>query len=77
MSRSRKNTPVTGITTARSEAEDKRIWHKRARAMMRARLLEPDPAPVIDIEASSDWLMSKDGKRYWGGTDFEPQAVRK
>ena len=32
MSRSRRKTPIFGITTATSEAEDKRLWHKRLRA---------------------------------------------
>jgi len=29
MSRSRLKTPIFGHTTARSEADDKRLWHKR------------------------------------------------
>lgn len=67
MSRSRKKSPVTGITVADSEAQDKRLWHKRLRAMTRARLAhEDDPFPVAVNEASSPWLMSKDGKRWWG-----------
>lgn len=39
MSRSRRKTPMFGYTTATSEAEDKRIWHKRWRAQLRGQLI--------------------------------------
>lgn len=29
MARSRRKTPIFGITNARSEAQDKRLWHQR------------------------------------------------
>jgi hypothetical protein len=51
------------MSTADSESADKRIWHKRARAMWRGRLAhDPDPLPVLDNEACNPWDMLKDGK---------------
>ena len=38
MSRSLRKTPIFGHTTARSEADDKRLWHKRWRASERDQL---------------------------------------
>ena len=66
MSRSRRKTPIFGITTATSEAEDKRLWHKRLRAKTRDQLkADPDdPIPVDHREVSDPWGMSKDGRRY-------------
>lgn len=63
MSRSRRKTPIAGYATAESEAQDKRIWHKRARAMQRQRLhWDGDPLPVQPNEAINPWAMGKDGK---------------
>jgi len=38
MSRSIRKTPIFGHTTARSESDDKRLWHKRWRAIERDQL---------------------------------------
>jgi hypothetical protein len=38
MSRSLRETPIFGHTTAHSEADDKRLWHKRWRASERNQL---------------------------------------
>ena len=67
MSRSRRKTPIFGITTATSEAEDKRLWHKRLRAKTRDQLKAgpEDPIPVDHREVSDPWGMAKDGRRYW------------
>lgn len=83
MSRSRRKTPVTGIATAESEAEDKRLWHKRMRAMVRTQLHhETDPQPLHDNAAGNVWGMAKDGKRYWSpkklrGWNFTVADIRK
>jgi len=39
MSRSVRKNPIMGITTCRSEKEDKQIWHKRWRRRERIVLL--------------------------------------
>lgn len=75
MSRSRRKTPIFGHTTARSEADDKRLWHKRWRSRVRDQLasLDPDgdPLPVPRQAVSSTWVMAKDGK-HW----FDPRRQR-
>lgn len=66
MTRSRKKTPVFGISTSVSEKADKVAAHKRERRKIRTRLrIEPDaellPHPR---EISNVWAYAKDGKRY-------------
>lgn len=81
MSRSRRRTPVCGITCARSEAYDKRIWHKRARARIRVLIYRhcPDDTPVLDHrEVSNPWAMAKDGRqRLEPGTPWFAKCMRK
>lgn len=73
MSRSRRKTPIFGHTSARSEADDKRLWHKRWRSHDRDQRasLDPcgDPFPVHRQSVSSTWDMAKDGK-HW----FDPRS---
>lgn len=61
MSRSRRKVPIFGHTTARSEADDKRLWHKRWRSRERDQLAslspESDPLPVQRQAVSSTWDM--------------------
>lgn len=70
MSRSRRRTPIFGHTTARSEAHDKRLWHKRWRARERERLAvltaDVDHLPTPRNAVSSTWDMAKDGKWWFG-----------
>jgi hypothetical protein len=63
MSRSRRKTPICGITTAESEKKDKRIANRKLRRRVRAALhADPDaPLPLLR-EVSDPWLMDKDGK---------------
>lgn len=68
MSRSRRKTPIFGHTTARSEANDKRLWHKRWRSRQRDQLVvgaEDDPLPVPRNVVSNTWNMAKDGKSWF------------
>lgn len=66
MSRSIRKTPIFGITMARSEANDKRLWHKRWRARERTQLAtvgaDTDHVTVHRNAVSSTWHMAKDGK---------------
>lgn len=77
MSRSYRKTPISGITTAESEAMDKRIWHKRMRARQRDRLMtDSESEPVHTREVSDPWGMGKDGKR-WVPDAYRPKLMRK
>ena len=67
MSRSRRHTPITGITTARSEAYDKRRWHKRFRVLARSRDIELTDERLV----SDPWSMQKDGKKWWNPALFK------
>ncbi|WP_420128493.1 hypothetical protein [Longimicrobium sp.] len=63
MSRSRRRTPICGITTAKSEKKDKRIANRTLRRRVRATLHGDPHAPLpLPREVSDPWLMDKDGK---------------
>jgi len=63
MSRSRRKTPICGITTAQSEKQDKRIANRRLRCRVRSALRgDPDALLPLLREVSDPWLMDKDGK---------------
>ena len=66
MSRSRKKHNIGGVTTAASEKDDKKQWHKVFRQKNRI-LLNTVPETgetvfVTEKETSDPWKMSKDGK---------------
>lgn len=70
MSRSRRKSPVHAVASARSEAVDKRLWHKRWRARVRDQLAasapDGDPQPLDRRAVSDPWSMAKDGKCWIG-----------
>lgn len=80
MSRSRRKTPIVGYSTARSEADDKRLWHKRWRARERDQLAgvgpDSDPLPIHLQEVSSTWDMAKDGKHWFAPPRQQALAER-
>ncbi len=57
MSRSRRHAPVCGITTARSEKQDKRQANRCLRRKVRSGHLELELLDVSDV-----WSFSKDGR---------------
>lgn len=66
MSRSRKKTPISGVTTARSEAFDKQTWHRAYRRAERVRVsADPESEPRHINEFTSAWDRQKDGKLYY------------
>ena len=75
MSRSHRKTSVHAITSARSEAEDKRSWHQRWRARVRNQLVtagqDNDLQPLDRRAVSDPWHMAKDGKCW-----IEPRRLR-
>lgn len=82
MSRSRRKTPIFGMTGAKSERRDKQAWHSRMRAKVRTGLtvmpqaqLDGYVAPV-ENEVGSVWAMAKDGKHYFGTDRQETIATR-
>lgn len=78
MSRSRRKTPMCGITTAASERFDKQTWHRAFRKAERQRLtVSPLSEPHHFREFSDDWTMNKDGKCYWGEEHRSARWLRK
>ncbi len=77
MSRSRRKTPVAGITTSDSEKQDKRRANRKLRRRVRAILpAEPD-AVLPDLrEVSSVWGFDKDGKQRFD-PESHPRLMRK
>ena len=79
MSRSRRKTPICDWFGCRSEKDEKRVWHRRMRAMIRQRLLEPDFDAILlplPNEVETVWCMSKDGKSWFDAREH-PEWMRK
>jgi hypothetical protein len=65
MSRSTRKNPITPVTTAASEAEDKKTWHRRYRRGENQRINhDSDAEPLSQSHYSDPWSMDKDGKQY-------------
>ncbi len=78
MSRSRKRTPIHGITMARSEKPDKRRYNRRFRHVCK-QVLHVDPAREVLPhlrEYSNPWSMDKDGKVRFDPARY-PELMRK
>jgi hypothetical protein len=78
MSRSRRHTPITGITTAKSEKRDKVMAHRRERRVVKVILeyYSDDtllPAPKL---FGDPWGADKDGK-HWFAQKTLPKLMRK
>ncbi len=64
MSKSRRKTPIGGVTTAESEKKDKRDYNRRYRRVAKQAVEAGDeskPLPILR-EHSDPWGMDKDGK---------------
>lgn len=78
MSRSRRKTPISGITTATSEAFDKATWHRAFRRAENQRLQSDSSGePRHFHEFSSPWRMQKDGKHWWSDAAATDHLMRK
>ena len=78
MSRSRKKTPVRAITTAHSEKQDKRLYNRRYRRVLKD-MIHSDPERELLPhlrEYSDPWLMDKDGKYRFDPVE-NPKRMRK
>jgi hypothetical protein len=78
MARSKRKTPIRGITTAQSEKKDKQSAHCRYRRKVKAILQQVSNAEIVPHvrELSDPWSMGKDGKVQFDPTKC-PKDVRK
>ena len=76
MSRSQRKSPVIGITTARTEKQDKREYNRALRHKVRQAIhLDEEVLPDLK-EVSSPWNMAKDGKQRFNPR-HQPKLLRK
>ena len=64
MSRSRRKTPITGVTTAVTEKENKRDANRKLRRLNRIKIHKNDFDLFQLREISNVWEFDKDGKHY-------------
>lgn len=77
MSRSRRKTPIRGMSSADSEKQDKRMANRKLRRRVRSVLRVEPEAPLPRLrEVSNPWSMDKDGKRFFDPERY-PQEMRK
>jgi hypothetical protein len=78
MTRSRKKTPISGITTVRSEKRDKRLGNRRVRRAVKQALATSVDVDILPHrrELTNPWTMAKDGK-IWFNADRFPEVLRK
>jgi hypothetical protein len=78
MSRSRRKTTVTGITTAATEQADKRSANRSERRRVRSVLNTKEDIQVLPAkrELSDVWAMAKDGKTFFDASK-NPKLMRK
>lgn len=76
MSRSRRKTPIVGMTTCESEKADKAQWHRKFR---RAARMDVEGSQFISFrQYGSTWCMGKDGKQYLRDARSRyPECLRK
>ena len=71
MARSYRRTPIFGITTARSEKQDKKLANRRLRRKVKTCLANGDEQLPLLREVSNVWSFDKDGKAYWADACVE------
>lgn len=76
MSRSYRKTPISGITTAVSEKEDKRRCNRSWRRKIKQAIFHEREIMPIQREVMNVWSMNKDGKRWWGHMKNRGDTVR-
>ena len=78
MARSRRRSPFCGLTTARSEKDEKLACHRRVRRRVAVLLVT---RPDVDLwpvkrEFGDPWRMAKDGRQRFDPLE-SPKLVRK
>jgi hypothetical protein len=63
MSRSRRHTPVTGITKSESDKRDKVLAHRRQRRRVRTAMASGREDVATHRKAGDIWGFAKDGKQ--------------
>lgn len=77
MSRSKKKTPICGVSTARSEKADKQASHRKIRRRVRQTDVESgDVALPLERQLTNPWSMAKDGKVCFDPS-VQPELMRK
>lgn len=68
MARSRKRTPIFGMTTherGRNEIDSyKRLRVRQERARLRLALRDPEDSPTHELSPWNEWASERDGQRY-------------
>ena len=73
MARSRRKTPVVGVTSSESEKADKQLSHRKFRRVIRQVVpVNPDGHLPLEKELTNTHSMAKDGK-----SRFDPSASPK
>jgi len=75
MSRSKKKNKIHGITTAKSEKENKRDTNRKFRRMIKQKVKSKETELPVLREVSNVWSFDKDGKRY--NPDMRGKGLRK
>lgn len=75
MSRSRRHTPIVGMTNAASDKPAKVSGHRRTRAVAREMLARGDESPPPVEITENPWRAPKDGKQWLGRR--RPELLRK
>ncbi|MDR3026563.1 hypothetical protein [Chryseobacterium sp.] len=75
MSRSRRKTPITGVTTAETEKENKRDANRKLRRLNKIKIHKKDYDLFQLREISNVWGFDKDGKHY--SKDLSKRSLRK
>jgi len=76
MSRSRRHTPVTGITKSESDKRDKVLAHRRQRRRVRTAMASGREDVATRRKAGDVWSVAKDGKSRFDPTQF-PKLMHK
>jgi len=76
MSRSFRKIPIAGITTAKSEKQDKRLANRRYRRITKQLIKNNNFNLPLLREVSNIWSMDKDGKKVFDPVKY-PKLMRK
>lgn len=76
MSRSRRKTPIHGMTGAKSEKADKAHSHRKVRRAVRIAVNADAPVLPHEKELTNPWSMAKDGKAMFNPAAY-PKLMRK
>ena len=77
MARSKRKTPVRGVTTAESEKADKVASHRKLRRVAKQAITPELETPLpVERGLTNPWSMAKDGKARFDPRE-SPKLVRK